>query len=179
MVAEMVETSPAMAKRDLGPQDRRTPGAVSRTPMTRHLEQTGGFDETAVVNRARNGDFRAFTELVERYEASIFRLTRHFTRSQSEAEEALQETFLEAWEDLGELRGDSGFRPWLIRIAVRQARMRLRAHRTAGLAGRMNRSRWRGSRTAHWRACTRISGPSSSFATWKESAPRTRRPCSS
>ncbi len=97
--------------------------------MTRHLEQTGGFDETAVVKRARNGDFRAFTELVERYEASIFRLTRHFTRSQSEAEEALQKTFLEAWEKLGALRGDSGFRPWLIRIAVRQALTRPRAHR--------------------------------------------------
>jgi RNA polymerase sigma-70 factor (ECF subfamily) len=88
------------------------------------LEQTGGFDETAVMDRARNGDFRAFTELVERHEASILRLTHHFTRSQGDAEEVLQGTFLEAYENLGELRGDSEFRPWLIRIAVRQALMR-------------------------------------------------------
>jgi RNA polymerase sigma-70 factor (ECF subfamily) len=89
--------------------------------MTRPLEQTDGFDETAVVDRARNGDFRAFAELVERYEAGILRLTRHLTQSQEEAEEVLQGTFLEAYEALGELRGNSEFRPWLIRIAVRQA----------------------------------------------------------
>jgi RNA polymerase sigma-70 factor (ECF subfamily) len=92
--------------------------------MTHPLEQTGGFDETAVVDRARNGDFRAFAELVERYEAGILQLTRHFTGSQRDAEEALQGTFIEAYEDLGELRGDSEFRSWLIRIAVRRARMR-------------------------------------------------------
>jgi RNA polymerase sigma-70 factor (ECF subfamily) len=39
----------------------------------------------------------------------------------------LQGTFIEAYEDLGELRGDFEFRPWLIRIAVRQALMRPRA----------------------------------------------------
>ena len=125
-----------MVRGNPGTRDERTPGAVSRVPMTRHLEQTGGFDETAVVERARNGDFRAFTELVERYEASIFRLARHFTPSQRDAEEALQETFLEAWEELGELRGNSGFRPWLIRIAVRQARMRLGAQENGRAAWR-------------------------------------------
>jgi len=85
------------------------------------LEQTGGFDETAVVDRARHGDFRAFTELVERYAATVLRLTRHFTGSQGEAEEVLQGTFLKAYEELSELRSNCEFRPWLIRIAVRQA----------------------------------------------------------
>ena len=120
----MVELSPAMVRSDTCAQEKWTPGAVSRVPMTRPLEQTGGFDETAVVDRARNGDFRAFAELVERYEASIFRLTRHFTRSQGDAEEVLQGTFLEAYENLGELQDGSEFRPWLICIAVRQALMR-------------------------------------------------------
>ena len=129
MVDEMVESSPRMLRSNPVAREERAPGAVSRTPMTCHLEQTGGFDETAVVNRARNGDFPAFTELVERYEASVFQLTRHFTRSQEDAEEILQGTFLEAHGALGELRGDSEFRPWLIRIAVRQALMRLRARR--------------------------------------------------
>jgi RNA polymerase sigma-70 factor (ECF subfamily) len=127
MVDEMVEPSPAMVRSNTDAQEKWTPGALSRAPMTRPFEQTGGVDETAVVDRARNGDFRAFTELVERYEASILRLTRHFTRSQWDAEEALQGTFLEAYENLGELRGSSEFRPWLIRIAVRQALMRPRA----------------------------------------------------
>jgi RNA polymerase sigma-70 factor (ECF subfamily) len=89
--------------------------------MTSPLERTGSFDETAVVDRARNGDFRAFTELVERYAATVLRLTRHITGSQGEAEEALQGTFLEAYEELSELRGNCEFRPWLIRIAARQA----------------------------------------------------------
>ena len=138
LVAEMVETSPAMAKGNMGTQDKRAPGAVSRTPIARPLGQTDGFDETAVVDRARNGDFRAFSELVERNGASVFQLTRHLTRNQEDAEEVLQGTFLEAYENLGELRGNSGFRPWLVRIAVRRALMRPGARRKGPgcLAGR-------------------------------------------
>jgi RNA polymerase sigma-70 factor (ECF subfamily) len=90
------------------------------------MEQTRGFDETVVVDRARHGDFRAFAELVERYEAGVFRLARHLTRSQGDAEEVLQRTFLEAYEGLGELPGGSEFHPWLIRIVVSQALMRPR-----------------------------------------------------
>lgn len=90
------------------------------------MEQTCGFDETVVVDRARQGDFCAFAELVERYEASVFRLARHFTRSQGDAEEVLQRAFLEAYEGLGELPGEAEFHPWLIRIVVSQALMRPR-----------------------------------------------------
>ena len=70
----------------------------------------------------RNGESCACAELVDRYGASIFRLARHCTRSQGDAEELLQGTFLEACAELDCLRDAARPRPWLIRIAVRRAR---------------------------------------------------------
>lgn len=83
-------------------------------------------DDAALVKKAQAGDESAFAKLVERHERSIFRLARHITENVEDAEDVLQETFLKAYEHLGEFRGDSKFYTWLVRIAVNQALMKLR-----------------------------------------------------
>lgn len=88
------------------------------------------FDETPLVARARTGDAAAFTELVNRYDRKIFRLARHITQSQEDAEDILQETFLRAYEHLGGFQGNSKFYTWLVRIAVNQSLMKLRKRRS-------------------------------------------------
>jgi len=89
-----------------------------------------GFDETALVAQAREGDPRAFTELVRRYESKIFRLAQHITQNREDAEDVLQETFLKAYEHLDQFQGNSKFYTWVVRIAVNQALMKLRRRRT-------------------------------------------------
>lgn len=89
-----------------------------------------GFDETALVNRARQGDTRAFAELVKRYEAKIFRLAQHITQNREDAEDVLQETFLKAYEHLDQFQGNSKFYTWIVRIGVNQALMKLRRRKT-------------------------------------------------
>src|SRR5579871_5645925 len=83
-------------------------------------------DETAVVLQAREGDTRAFSELVRRYEGKIFRLAMHITQNREDAEDVLQETFLKAYEHLDQFQGNSKFYTWIVRIAVNQALMKLR-----------------------------------------------------
>jgi RNA polymerase sigma-70 factor (ECF subfamily) len=90
----------------------------------------GEFDEAPVVARARTGDVGAFTELVNRYDRKIFRLARHITQSQEDAEDILQETFLRAYEHLRDFQGNSKFYTWLVRIAVNQSLMKLRKRRS-------------------------------------------------
>ncbi|HZU29222.1 MAG TPA: RNA polymerase sigma factor [Bryobacteraceae bacterium] len=87
---------------------------------------TGVFDESALVARAREGDAQAFNELVSRYERKIFRLARHITQSDEDAEDVLQETFLKAFEHLPDFQGQSKFYTWIVRIAVNEALMKLR-----------------------------------------------------
>jgi RNA polymerase sigma-70 factor, ECF subfamily len=87
-------------------------------------------DETAIVLQAREGDTKAFAELVRRYEAKIFRLALHITQNREDAEDVLQETFLKAYEHLEQFQGNSKFYTWIVRIAVNQALMKLRKRKT-------------------------------------------------
>ncbi|MBV9507675.1 MAG: sigma-70 family RNA polymerase sigma factor [Acidobacteriia bacterium] len=89
-----------------------------------------GIDETALVAQAREGDDRAFAELVRRYEGKIFRLAQHITQNREDAEDVLQETFLKAYEHLDQFQGQSKFYTWIVRIAVNQALMKLRRRKT-------------------------------------------------
>jgi RNA polymerase sigma-70 factor (ECF subfamily) len=89
-----------------------------------------GIDEAILVSQSRDGDMRAFGELVRRYEGKIFRLAQHITQNREDAEDVLQETFLKAYEHLEQFKGDSKFYTWIVRIAVNQALMKLRRRKT-------------------------------------------------
>jgi RNA polymerase sigma-70 factor (ECF subfamily) len=82
-----------------------------------------------LVARARNKDFAAFEELVDRYEDKIFRLAFRFVRNETEAKEIVQDTFLLVWRKLDTFKGDAQFGSWLYRVATNAALMRLRAQR--------------------------------------------------
>jgi len=87
-------------------------------------------NEAAVVALARQGDAKAFSELLERYETKIFRLALHITQNREDAEDVLQETFLKAYEHLDQFQGNSRFYTWIVRIAVNQALMKLRKRKS-------------------------------------------------
>src|ERR1700689_5307364 len=84
------------------------------------------FDESALVARAQAGDSEAFGELVSRYQNKIYRLAKHITQNDEDAEDVLQEAFLKAYEHLGGFQGNSKFYTWIVRIAVNEALMKLR-----------------------------------------------------
>jgi RNA polymerase sigma-70 factor (ECF subfamily) len=83
-----------------------------------------------LVRRARDGEGPAFEALVRRHQERIYRLARRICNDERDAEEALQDAFLQAYRNLGGFRGDSAFTTWLHRIAVNAALMRRRARRS-------------------------------------------------
>jgi RNA polymerase sigma-70 factor (ECF subfamily) len=87
-------------------------------------------DELPLVERARAGDAAAFSELVQRYERKIYRLAKHITQNDEDAEDVLQESFLKAYSHLDSFHGDSKFYTWLVRIAVNEALMKLRKRKS-------------------------------------------------
>ena len=89
--------------------------------------------DAALVIRAREGDVKAFGELVERHYDSCTRYARRMLGNRDDAEDVLQETFLHAWRGLRGYRERDAFRGWLYRILINECRR---------LAGR----RWRGER---------------------------------
>jgi RNA polymerase sigma-70 factor (ECF subfamily) len=88
------------------------------------------FDESELVEKAKAGDTEAFSSLVLRYERKVYRLAKHITGSDEDAEDVLQETFLKAYEHLDGFQGNSKFYTWVVRIAVNEALMKLRKRKS-------------------------------------------------
>lgn len=88
------------------------------------------IDDLALVHASKSGDVVAFEELVRRYERKLFRISQHLTRNREDAQDAVQEAFLKAFQHLGQFREDSQFSTWLTRIALNQSLQKLRERRT-------------------------------------------------
>jgi RNA polymerase sigma-70 factor (ECF subfamily) len=91
----------------------------------------GGFQRTAVsdeglVRRALAGDSTAFEALVVRHQEQLYRFSHRLTGRSADAEEVVQDTFLQAYRRLGSFRGEAKFSTWLYRIAMNAARMQRR-----------------------------------------------------
>jgi len=86
-------------------------------------------DEAELLARLKTGDRGAFAELVEQHSPHIYNLALRMMGDPAEAEEILQETFLQAVRHIGAFRGQAKLGTWLHRIATNQALMRLRCKR--------------------------------------------------
>jgi RNA polymerase sigma-70 factor (ECF subfamily) len=101
--------------------------------------------DTALVQRARDGDRPAFEELIRRTSRLVFARLYLDTGKADRAEDLLQETFLLAFRSLRKLADPAGFRSWLLAIAhnvlIDDARRATRLKRTVPCAAEMSVSR--------------------------------------
>jgi len=103
--------------------------AVRRLPslkMTASRSETLPRSDVELVRSAQHGDRGAFQDLTNRYAAKVYRLARHITKNDQDAEDVLQDAFLKAYSRLGQFQGESKFYTWLVRIAVNESLMRIR-----------------------------------------------------
>ncbi len=83
-------------------------------------------DEAVLLSRLQAGDRAAFAYLVELHSPHVYRVALKLLGDEQEAEEVLQETFLRAFEKIGQFEGRARLGTWLYRIATNLALMRLR-----------------------------------------------------
>jgi RNA polymerase sigma-70 factor, ECF subfamily len=84
------------------------------------------ISDDSLVAQAQKKDYQAFEELVKRYEGRIYGHTLRLLGNREDAQDVLQETFLNVFKSLEGFRGDSTFSTWIYRIATNNALMRLR-----------------------------------------------------
>ena len=90
--------------------------------------------DQALIEKIKAGDFQAFEILVNRYEGKVYRLAMRMLRNQQDAEDALQEAFLQVYRGLKSFEGRSNFSTWLFRLATNVCLMKIR-HRGTEPAG--------------------------------------------
>jgi RNA polymerase sigma-70 factor (ECF subfamily) len=96
---------PAKIANLLSPKDRPTEGSLSIDP------------DAEAVARVQNGDSDAFEDLIARHSRRVYRTLLGILGSQEEARDAMQDTFVKAFQHLGAFQGRSKFSTWLVRIA--------------------------------------------------------------
>ncbi|RLD26162.1 MAG: RNA polymerase [Bacteroidetes bacterium] len=82
-----------------------------------------------LIDRTLEGDTRAFSSLVEKYQGYVFTIVLRMVKVREEAEEVSQDTFIKAFESLSGFRGESKFSSWLYSIAYRKALDRIRKNK--------------------------------------------------
>jgi RNA polymerase sigma-70 factor, ECF subfamily len=87
------------------------------------------YTEEKLVTQAKGGSMTAFEHLVERYEARVFRLAQAIARSREDAEDIMQDAFVQAFKNLPGFRGGSRFYTWLARITINASLMKIRQRR--------------------------------------------------
>lgn len=93
-------------------------------PVETPAQVEGSFADarSLVIHAARAGDVRAFATLVDMYYARCLRFALHMLADRSDAEEAVQDTFVRLYRALPSYREQDSFEPWLFRILGNRCR---------------------------------------------------------
>src|SRR3984885_11903636 len=107
-------------------------GTFRRAESARRKEEKRGCmpmetDTTDQIARARAGDHDAFRELVDVHSHELQVHCYRILGSLQDAEDALQETLVSAWRNLGDFGQRSSLRTWLYQIATNRCLSMLRA----------------------------------------------------
>lgn len=111
-----------------------TPAPAPARSRAAAREADGDVD-AALVLAIRAGDRTAEEHLYRRHAASVLALATRLLRARDEAMDVLQDTFVVAFESLGDLRDPAAFRAWILRVAVRLVHRRFRRNKLLGLLG--------------------------------------------
>lgn len=92
-----------------------------RRPTDRHEGSSADRIQADLVERCKEGDERAWGELVEATYRDVYTLCLRVLGNSHDASEATQDAYLKAWRGLHSFRGDAMFETWLYRVASNAA----------------------------------------------------------
>lgn len=84
------------------------------------------LDDATVVRRVIAGEKELFEILMRRHNQTLYRVIRGYLRDEDEVRDAMQNSYLKAFDKLYQFQGNSAFSTWLIRIGINEALLRLK-----------------------------------------------------
>jgi RNA polymerase sigma-70 factor, ECF subfamily len=95
----------------------------------RALEQGNTLTDEQVIESVLKGQTALFEVLMRRYNERVYRVVRAILRNEEDAEDAMQQAYVNAYAHLRQFSGHARFSTWLTRIAVNEALARIRTRR--------------------------------------------------
>ena len=90
------------------------------------LERWNQLDDGEVVAQVLEGQTALFEILMRRYNERVYRAARAIVRDDKEAEDVMQQAYVNAYANLRQFNGQARFSTWLTRIAINEALARVR-----------------------------------------------------
>lgn len=116
------------------PQEDAAIDTLSPPQPERERPAPAALPDVELVRRVLQGEPALFEVLMRRHNQRVYRAIRSVLRGDQEAEDAMQQAWLNAFAHLDQYRGTSAFTTWLTRIALNEALARSgRAHRPGPL----------------------------------------------
>ena len=84
------------------------------------------IQDEIVVRRVLSGEKELFEILLRRYNQTLYRVIRGYLHDEDDVEDAMQDTYLKAFDKLQQFQGKSAFSTWLVRIGINEALLRIR-----------------------------------------------------
>ncbi|MDX1672349.1 MAG: RNA polymerase sigma factor [Balneolaceae bacterium] len=79
------------------------------------------YSDEEIVDMVVQGNTSLFEVILRRYNQKLFRIIRSYLNDEDQVKDVLQTTYLKAYENLKQFRGEARFSTWLIRIAINEA----------------------------------------------------------
>jgi RNA polymerase sigma-70 factor (ECF subfamily) len=102
---------------------------MSTMPSASSSVALADLDDAGLAARIVAGDGRAFELMMRRLNPRLFRVARSILKDDSEAEDALQDAYIDAFRHMQTYRGGARLATWLTRIVINQSLARLRKSR--------------------------------------------------
>src|SRR5438477_12015362 len=94
-----------------------------------HEALSASLTDSELVERVRGGETALFEILMRRYNQRVYRVARAIVKDEAEAEDVMQQAYINAFVHLNQFESRSQFSTWLTRIAVHEALSRRRKMR--------------------------------------------------
>ncbi len=109
------------------PNSEGAPAQSESTPAPASNDRAAAdLRDQALIRRMKDGDNRAFEQLVRLYQDRVFALSYRMIGNRQEAEDLAQEVFMTLHRAIGSYRGEGRFYTWLYRIASNTCKNRIK-----------------------------------------------------
>lgn len=90
------------------------------------VPENDGHSDAEIIQQVLDGNTAAFELLMRRYNERVYRAARSIVRDEQEAEDIMQQAYLNAFTHLRQFNGSAQFSTWLTRIAINESLARVR-----------------------------------------------------